>query len=237
MEFSEPPIKLMSDNLSFSIRKKGSIAILDLYGKLIGSRALHLKDELIQLRESGISSAVLNFQGVSSIDSLGVIAVLSSLESGLITKIFHMNTTCRDIFEQHSEAHIIPILGSEEEALDGANEIPVITAEMRKYKRVTTNIPVEISMGCQLQPGVLLNVSESGALVGYLDTLSEDQNSIRHINIIMNLPVIGSIELEGKPVRFSESSDMHTVGVELLSTEKNWRILKQVCEVNTQPYQ
>jgi len=43
--------------------------------------------------------------------------------------------------------------------------------------------------------------------------------------------------LEGKPVRFSETSDMHTVGVELISTEKNWRILKQVCEVNTQPYQ
>ena len=237
MEFSEPLIKFMSDNLFFSIRKKGNIAILDLYGKLIGSRALHLKDELLQLKESGISSAVLNFQGVSSIDSLGVFAVLSGLESGLITKIFQMNTNCRDIFEQHSEAHVIPILGSEEEAIEGTNEIPVITAEMRKYKRVTTNIPVEISMDSQLQPGVLLNVSESGALVGYLDTLSEDQNSIRHINIIMNLPVIGSIELEGKPVRFSKTSDMHTVGVELLSTEKNWRILKQVCEVNTQPYQ
>ena len=237
MEFSEPLIKFMSDNLFFSIRKKGNIAILDLYGKLNGSRALHLKDELLQLKESGISSAVLNFQGVSSIDSLGVFAVLSGLESGLITKIFQMNTNCRDIFEQHSEAHVIPILGSEEEAIEGTNEIPVITAEMRKYKRVTTNIPVEISMDSQLQPGVLLNVSESGALVGYLDTLSEDQNSIRHINIIMDLPIIGSIELEGKPVRFSKTSDMHTVGVELLSTEKNWRILKQVCEVNTQPYQ
>ena len=237
MEFSEPLIKFMSDNLSFSIRKKGNIAILDLYGKLIGSKALHLKDELLRLRDSGISSAVLNFQGVSSIDSLGVFAVLSGLESGVITKIFQMNTVCWDIFEQHSEAKVIPILGSEEEAIGVTNEIPVMTAEMRKYKRVTTNIPVEISLGRQLQPGVLLNVSEGGALIGYLDTLTEDQHSIRHINITMNLPVIGSIELEGKPVRFSETSDMHTVGVELLSTEKNWRILKQVCEVNTQPYQ
>ena len=237
MEFSEPLIKFMSDNLSFSIRKKGNIAILDLYGKLIGSKALHLKDELLRLRESGISSAVLNFQGVSSIDSLGVFAVLSGLESGFITKIFHMNTVCRDIFEQHSEAKVIPILGSEEEAIGESNEIPVMTKDMRKYKRVTTNIPVEISVGSQLQPGLLLNISECGALIGYLDTLTEDQYSIRHINIIMNLPLIGSIELEGKPVRFNETSDMHTVGVELLSTEKNWRILKQVCEVNTQPYQ
>ena len=237
MEFSEPLIKFMSDNLSFSIRKKGNIAILDLYGKLIGSKALHLKDELLRLRDSGISSAVLNFQGVSSIDSLGVFAVLSGLESGVITKIFQMNTVCRDIFEQHSEAQVIPLLGSEEEAIGETNEIPVMTTEMRKYKRVTTNIPVEISLGSQLQPGLLLNVSEGGALIGYLDTLTEDQHNIRHISIIMNMPVIGSIELEGKPVRFNETSDMHTVGVELLSTEKNWRILKQVCEVNTQPYQ
>src|SRR3972149_6029892 len=145
----------MSDNLSFSIRKKGNIAILDLYGKLIGSKALHLKDELLRLRESGISSAVLNFQGVSSIDSLGVFAVLSGLENGLITKIFHVNTNCRDIFEQHSEAHVIPILGSEEESIVETNEIPVMTTDMRKYKRVTTNIPVEIALDSQLQPGVL----------------------------------------------------------------------------------
>ncbi len=227
----------MSDSLSFSIRKKGDIAILDLCGKIIGSRALHLKEELIRLKESGISSAVLNFQGVSSIDSLGVFAVLSGIENGLITKVFHVNTNCRDIFEQHNHAHVIPILGSEEEAIGGVIEVPVISAEMRQYKRVTTNIPVEIALDSQLQPGVLLNVSEGGALVGFLDTLNEDQHKIRHINIIMNLPVIGSIELEGKPVRFSETSDMHTVGVELISTEKNWRILKQVCEVNTQPYQ
>jgi len=237
VEFSEPPNKFMSDNLPFSVRKKGNIAILDLYGKLIGSRAVHLKDELRQLRESGISSAVLNFQGVSSIDSLGVFAILSGLESGLITKIFHMNTNCRDIFEQHNKTHVIPILGSEEEAIEGTNEVPVITKELRKYKRVKTNIPIEISIGCQLQQGVLLNVSESGALVGFLDSLTEDQNSIRHINIIMNVPVIGSIELEGKPVRFSETSDMHTVGVELISAEKNWRLIKQVCEINTQLYQ
>src|SRR4030066_570053 len=121
----------MTDNLSFSIRKKGDIAILDLYGKIIGSRALHLKEELLRLKESGISSAVLNFQGVSSIDSLGVFAVLSGIESGLITKIFHMNTNCRDIFEQHSEAKVIPILGSEEEAIGEKKEIPVMTAEMR----------------------------------------------------------------------------------------------------------
>lgn len=213
------------------MRKKGNIAILDLYGKLIGSRALQLKDELIRLKESGISSAVLNFQGVSSIDSLGVLAILTGLESGLITKIFHMNTTCRDIFEQHSKAHVIPIMGSEEEAIGGASDVPDVSVEKRKYTRVTTNIPVEVHLGSQLQPGVLLNISKGGALVGYLDTLTEDQNNIRRVNIIMNMPMplFGAIEMEGKPVRFSETSDMHTVGVELFSTdEHNWRFLKQV---------
>ncbi len=228
----------MDDNQSYSMRIKGNIAILDLYGKIIGSTARKLKDQLLLLKESGISSAVLNFQGVSSIDSLGVSAVLSGLESGMITKIFHMNTNCREIFEKHSEARVIPILGSEEEAIGGACEIPVTSVEMRKYQRVTTNIPVEISLGNQLQPGVLLNVSECGALVGYFDTPTVAQHNIRHVNIIINLKLSASLELEGKPVRFKEEKDgMQTVGVELISTETDWRILKQVCEVNTQPFQ
>ena len=54
----------MNDKLSFSIRKKGDIAILDLNGKITGSRALTLKDELLRLKESGISSVILNFEGV-----------------------------------------------------------------------------------------------------------------------------------------------------------------------------
>ncbi len=223
----------MTENLSFSIRKKGNIAILDLYGKIIGSRALHLKDELLRLKDSGISSAVLNFQGVSSIDSLGVFAVLSGLESGLITKIFHMNTTCRDIFGQNRAASVIPILGSEEEALGNTTKTVSMSKDMRRYQRINTNIPVEISIGSQQQPGVLLNISEGGALIGYLDPLDEDTYNIRHINIIMKLPVLGSIELEGKPVRFSQTSDMNTIGMELMSTEKNWKLVKQVCEVNT----
>ncbi len=223
----------MNDNLTFSIRKKGDIAILDLYGKIIGSSALHLKDELQRLKDSGISSAVLNFHGVSSIDSLGIIAVLSGLEGGLITKIFHMNTNCRDIFEQNRAASVIPILGSEEEALGNASKTHYLSKDLRRYKRIDTNIPIDISIGNQHQPGVLLNISEGGALVGYLDTLDEEPYNIKHINIIMKLPVLGSIELEGKPVRFSQTSDMNTVGMELLSTEKSWKIVKQVCEVNT----
>src|SRR3989304_3361706 len=163
----------MSDNQSFPIRKKGDIAILDLCGKIIGSRALYLKDELIRLKESGISSAALNFQGVSSIDSLGVLAVLSGIENGLITKVFHVNTNCRDIFEQHNHAHVIPILGSEEEAIGGVIEVPVISAERRSSSPVTTPVPLEIALDSQLQPGVLLNVSEGGALVGFLYTLNE----------------------------------------------------------------
>lgn len=243
MEFSEPLTKFMSENLSFPMRKKGDIAILDLDGQIIGSRARLLEDDLRLLKESGISIAVLNFQCVTSIDSLGVKAILSGLESGLITKVFHMNTNCRDIFKKHNETHVIPILGSEEEAIGGTHKVPVLSAEKRRYKRINANIPIEIHMGSQLQPGLILNVSEGGALLGYLDNLTEDQKNIKHVNIVMNLnlPVSALIELEGKPVRFIEKDgmhdDMHTVGVERISSEKNWRILKQVCEDNTQSSQ
>ena len=144
-----------------------------------------------------------------------------------------MNTTCRDIFGQNRAASVIPILGSEEEALGNTTKTVSMSKDMRKYQRISTNIPVEISVGSQQQPGVLLNISEGGALIGYLDPLDEDTYNIRHINIIMQLPVLGSIELEGKPVRFSQTSDMNTIGMELMSTEKNWKLVKQVCEVNT----
>jgi anti-anti-sigma regulatory factor len=225
----------MNDKLSFSIRKKGNIAILDLYGKITGSRALTLKDELMRLKESGISSAILNFEGVSSIDSLGVMAITSGLESGLITKIFHINTGCREVFAKNRAASAIPIYGSEEEAIGNMSITRGISKEMRRYKRINTNIPVDILVGDNNRRGVILNMSERGALVGYLDHIAEDPYNINHITIIMKLPVLGSIELEGKPLRFGHTGEMHTIGMELISTEKTRKLVKQVCEENILP--
>ena len=225
----------MNDKLSFSIRKKGDIAILDLNGKITGSRALTLKDELLRLKGSGISSVILNFEGVSSIDSLGVMAITSGMESGLITKIFHMSTNCREVFAKNRAAGAIPIYGSEEEAIGNMSITRGISKEMRKNKRINTNIPVDILVGDNNRRGVILNMSERGALLGYFDQIAENPYNINHITIIMRLPVLGSIEIEGKPLRFGHTGEMHTIGMELISTEKTQKLVKQVCEENILP--
>jgi len=218
----------MNSKLSYSIRKRGDITILDLHGKIIGSWACNVKEELLRLKDSGVSTVILNFQGVTSIDSLGVMAIISALEAGLTIKIIHMNTTCKDILMQNRATDRIPVYGTEEEALGEIYPSTTITKEMRRYKRISTNIPIEILIDDYSQRGVLLNVSEGGALIGYLDPLAVEPYMIRNINIVLKLPFLGSIELEGKPVRFGRSSEMHLVGVELLPSEKSRNLVKKV---------
>lgn len=223
----------MNDKLSYSIRKNKSVTILDLYGKIIGSRASTLKEELLRLKDSGVSNVILNFQGVISIDSLGVVAIISALEVGLAVKIIHLNTTCRQVVEQNRAASAISIFGTEEEALGNLSNPNTISKEMRRHKRINTSIPVEITISNYRQRGVLLNISEGGALVGYLDPISADPYTIKHINITMELPLLGAIALEGKPRRFGRTSEMNTIGIELFSTEKSQKLVKQVHRENS----
>lgn len=225
----------MNDSLSYSIRKKGCVTILDLYGKIIGSRAFTLKEELFRLKDSGSSKVILNFQGVSSIDSLGVMAIISALESGLSVKIIHLNPSCKEILGQNRASHAIPVFGTEEDAIGNLSRQNSISKEMRRYKRINTNIPVEIYIANNRQRGVLLNISEGGALVGYLDPISIEPYNIRHISVMMELPLIGAIELEGKPVRFGRTSEMNIVGIEILSTEKSKTVVKEVYKKNPHP--
>lgn len=218
----------MSEKLSYSIRKKRGIPILDLCGKIIGSRAFTLKEELIQLKDSGVSNVILNFQDVISIDSLGVMAVLAALEAGLSVTIIHLSTTCKQILEQNRTARTIPVFGSEEDAMGSLANPDKGFKEMRMHDRINTNIPVEILINYHRQRGVLLNISEGGALVGYLDPITPEPYSIKQMNITMELPLLGSIALEGKPVRFGRTSEMHIIGIELFSTEKSQTLVKQI---------
>lgn len=218
----------MNERASFSIRNIGNISILDLYGKIIGSRALIIKDELNRLRESGISNVILNFEEVSSIDSLGVMAITASIKEGLTAKIINLSTECRAILEQNHTANLIPIFGTEDEAMGNTVIDDSSFKEKRKHTRFTANIPVEILFNNSEQRGVLLNISEEGALVGYLDPLGVDTSSIKYINIMMKLPFLGSLELDGTPVRFGRNSDMNTIGIQLLSIDKSRKLMDQV---------
>ena len=218
----------MTDKSSYSIRKKRGIPILDLCGKIIGSRAFTLKEELIQLKDSGVSNVILNFQDVTSIDSLGIMAVIAALEAGLSVKIIHLSTTCKQILDQNRATSTIPVYGSEEDAMGTLSNPDNSFKEMRRHNRINTNIPVEILVNHNKHRGVLLNISEGGALIGYLDPITSEPYTFKYINMTMELPLLGSITLEGKPVRFGRTSEMHIIGIELLSTEKSQNLVKQV---------
>src|SRR3989304_669368 len=218
----------MSDKLSYSIRKKRGIPILDLCGKIIGSRAFTLKEELIQLKDSGVSNVILNFQDVTSIDSLGVMAVIAALEAGLSVKIIHLSTTCKQILDQNRVARTIPVYGSEEDAMGTLSNPDNSLKEMRRYNRINTNIPVEILVNHNKRRGVLLNISEGGALVGYLDPITPEPYTIKQLYITMEFPLMGLKALEGKPVRFGRTSDMYIIGIEFPPNEGNQDMVKRV---------
>ena len=65
-------------------------------------------------------------------------------------------------------------------------------------------------------------------MIGYLDPITSEPYTFKYINMTMELPLLGSITLEGKPVRFGRTSEMHIIGIELLSTEKSQNLVKQV---------
>ena len=224
---------MMNEQSSFSIRKRGEISLLDLNGKIIGSRALLIKDELYRLRESGISSIILNFEDVTSIDSLGIMAITALIKDGLSIKIINLGSACREILEQSHSASLIPIFHTEDEALGNTIAENSSFNERRKHNRITTNMPIEILINNNGHRGVLLNISEEGALIGYLDNLGAEPHSIKEINIMMKLPFLGSLELDGLPVRFGRNSDMNTIGIQLSSTEKSRRLMDQVYNKTT----
>ncbi|MBI5192971.1 MAG: STAS domain-containing protein [Nitrospirae bacterium] len=218
----------MKDQLTFSIRTIGSISILDLDGKIIGSWALLMKNEIKRLSGSGISSVILNFAEVSSIDSLGVMTITSSIEEGIPIKLINVNSSCLDILEQNHSIKIIPIVETEDETIDHTVAKIPLFSEKRMHERFPANIPVEILINNNKERGVLLNISEEGALVGYLDPLSIEARGIKLINIMMKLPFLGTLELEGIPLRFGRNSHMNTIGIRLYSKEKSRSFINQI---------
>ena len=224
MENDLPP----NDNLYYFSRKKKDTCILDLCGKIMGSRAGMLSEVLLQLKDAGVSKVILNFLNVTAIDSLGVKAIIAALEAGLSVKIIYISTLCKQILEQDRTAKTIPIYGSEAEAMGSLANPDKGFKEMRTHNRITTNIPVEILINHTRQRGVLLNISEGGALIGYLDPITPEPYTIKQMNITMELPLLGSIALEGKPVRFGRTSEMNIMAIALPSTEKNQTSVKQV---------
>jgi anti-anti-sigma regulatory factor len=233
----------MEDSLIISTRNNDKeTLILDLRGKIIGSWALHLGERIKDLKESGVRHVILNFQEVVSIDSLGVMAIASAVEMGLQVKILHPNSTCSEVLQRHQVNDTVEIFFREEDALKSVGSIPPSFSERRVHKRIDTNIPVEIEYKNNRLRGILLNLSEGGALLGYLDPLlpmDSTMNSAEEsaailppgtIRMSLKLPFLGVIELAGESVGSRRTSEMNTLGIKLLHNEKSRHVIQRMCE-------
>lgn len=205
----------MKHDLTIKVRKREHAAIFDLKGSIIGSWALALKEKIFDTKEKAIRNLVLNFRDVAFIDSLGVMVVAEALAGGLRIHAVHVPSCCHEMFQRHS-VHL-KIYSSEDNALEEFRIPPLEFSERRRSPRIKVDMPAEFTISRGVFRGILLDISEGGALLGYYDPLTEED--LRKGNLILNIkiPFIGLIQLAGRVVSSRDHLEMPAVGLRIFS--------------------
>ena len=103
-------------------REVGSVAILDLSGKLSGDWTVKLEDKIDDVVKDGHDQVLLNLKKVSYIDSAGLGTLLAKRASvqkqGGALKLVHLTSTVRDLLSVTKLATVFDTFESEEEALE-----------------------------------------------------------------------------------------------------------------------
>ena len=221
----------MEDAFQIGLRDLERAVVVDLQGKLIGSRALQFRDQLISLYQQGRKRVLVNLQGVCSLDSVGVMAFREALDLGLEIALVHVNSTCREILARHGLLDQIPIYLREEDAFQPPGGRGWEGPERRRHPRVSTNLPVEIEYRNQRLRGLLLNISEGGALLGYVDPLpAAPGGADEEIRFSLRLPLLGIIELRGIPVSARKAGEMEALGIRLIHSAQSQQVIRKLCE-------
>jgi anti-anti-sigma regulatory factor len=206
----------MEDDLFHILLRKidDQVAILDLHGRITGTDARKLEKHLLSLREVGFNWIILNFREVESIDTLGIQAISSAMDAGVRIRILHPDTDCSKTLRLGLKK-TVELYHREEAALRDSGERGTVSQERRRHKRIEFNIPlpVEIRYRDNHVPGLLLNLSEDGALLGYLDPIPQPIPTT--LRISFNRPHIGKVEFSGQTVSPRKRSDMHTLVIKL----------------------
>ena len=229
----------MDDLFLINERSSGEIFILDILGKVNGTWAQDLTEKLEELKDRGKSRVILNFQGATSIDDVGIEAIVSGLNIGLDVKIIQLNPFCREVFDRKGLADRVEVCCSEDDALRkyGATPVQQSLPEKRQHKRIKRDYPGEILYGNRKFRGVMCNVSESGALLGYIDSVEvptpdgASQISDEVVQFLFRLRMMGDMQVVGDLVRFHPpDSDMNYMGIRFRHNENSRHLIKRICE-------
>lgn len=220
--------------MKIELREKGGISVFDLRGDVIGSWALELKQRLTEAKRRRLKYLVLNFKDVNSIDSLGVEAILGAIKKGIEIRIVFPNPSCRNMFEKYDLLRLVKVSQGEEDALKSFSVYrDGFTVNRRRHARVQCNIPVEITLKNTRLPGVLLNISEGGGLLGYLDPFGLDKNGLPSgsLQIAIRLAKESEpIRVEGEIKSFDRSREIMAMGIEFTGLSDEYQtIIKSYC--------
>jgi hypothetical protein len=110
----------------------------------------------------------------------------------------------------------------ENSALEAFRVTPPSFPERRRAPRIKTQLPVEFITSRGAFRGVLLDVSEGGALLGYCDRLQEEDLMGSNLTLNVEVRPFGCIRLVGKAVGRRDHLEMTAVGLSLLRPSPPW---------------
>jgi hypothetical protein len=131
----------------------------------------------------------------------------------------------------------VEICCSEEDALrkHGVTASAPSPVEKRKNIRIDTHYSGEISFGSQKFRGVMRNVSEGGALLGYVDSIElpvpSGKSTENRVFFNFRLRFMGDMEVSGEFIRFHPpDSEMRYMGIRFLHNENSRHLIRRICE-------
>lgn len=109
-------------SLTAKTRQVGSVAIVDLHGKItLGENTGILRDELRSLLSQGSKNILLNLKDVSYVDSAGlgelVGAYTTATNQGGAVKLLHLQGKLKDLLQITKLHTVFPTFENEQEAV------------------------------------------------------------------------------------------------------------------------
>ncbi len=218
-----------------SRRRIGSVVIIDLRGELIGPWAVRAKESIQTLIVNcGTDNVLINLKDLTTIDSLGVKAVIDNFHDKTKGGIVSGRLSVMEMFSRLMDQGNVKIFNNEEDVVsyfanDFVKDSAVLQAvELRKTPRLKTALPLEFSFedreGERVTfKAIVTDLSEGGLFAEYLDVdCLADFNKcfevaeLKHLDLRIKLPGLEYIEVSGKVARTVIAGEQVGIGVEFL---------------------
>ena len=189
-----------------------AVLIVNLSGRMIGTRARQLGERLSKLKESGIDNVILNFGEVTSIDSLAVLEISSAIESGMNVSLIHPNYDCVE-FLQKSRCQAA-VYQDEAAARRNIEDSGKLLKEQKRQGWNETDIPATFEYDGKNIRGTLLKISKGVALVAHKDDLL-GQNVSGSITVAVHSRKLGPLHISGTVEWTRKIGEVYNIGVRI----------------------